>query len=303
MAEMKRDSLKEGLGRTAAFLGGALLAAFAGVADVSHAQSSEEFPLSTEDVIKLEFYSTAESLREPQDGMGITGLHELAESGTLGFVSLEVARELAPSDLGIADSKGRRVADQWIESHQVQFANPVMKKLLYLYSEGLDAEGQKQTALLAMDYGIFGAVSIGKLEPRDIVEPVAVRVSGAFSEGRGRTITTNLLLDALRCRQFDERVKALADALTGEQMDQAAQAVDENGGTIGHYMAQDVLSGASLVDVEMLKAWRDHIDWEAPDVMGATPLQILSARPDVRDAVFAADEPERIPLLPLLQMN
>lgn len=292
------------LGKTAAFLGGALLAAFAGVADISHAQNSEEFQLSTEDVMKLEFYSTIESLREKQDGeMGITGLHELAESGTLGFLSLELTSQLEPSDLGIADKKGRRVADQWIGSHQVPFANPVMKKLLYLYSDSLDAKGQRRIAMLAMDHGIFGAVSIGKLEPRDIVEPVSVSVSGAYSEGRSRTITPNLLLDSLRCRQFDERMKYLAGALTDEQRAQAAKAVDENGGTIGHYMAQDVLSGSNLVDVEMLRAWRDHIDWEARDVTGTTPLQILSARPDVADAVFAPDEPERIPLLPLLQMN
>ena len=272
-----------------AFLGGALLFAFSAVADIAPvlAHNTPE-PPSTEDMARLEQYPDAKSLLSPQEGeQGITGLHELAESGVLGMLNPGIAAQLRPADLAIADKTGRRVAEQWIMSQRAQFANPAMKDLLYRYSDSLDAAAQLKLAALAADFKVFDLVGIGKLQPEHIIVPIILNIP-AGSQGKTREIRTNLLLDTMRNRLLDQRMQALSGGLTSQQKTIAAQAVDEFGSTLGHYMAQDAVNNGDA-GLQMLNEWKAYIQWTARDVTGVTPLQYLAARPDILSHVFSSE--------------
>lgn len=268
----------------AAFVGGVLLFAFSGVAQVATVYAhSGPTPPSSEDLARLEKYPNAASLRILQGPNNTTGLHELAESGALGMLDPEIVKNLRPADLGIADASGRKVIDQFIINPSASFANKEIKALVRAYSETLGAEAQLKLASAAVDNKILDMVALNELSSEDLVTTLVTHVPTDM-QGGAREVRSNLLLDALRNRQGSPQLQALVDGMTPAQMQVAAHVVDEYGGTVAHYWAQEG-------NVKALVAWKDVIDWSKPDVTKATPLGILLTRsPKAFASVFSAGD-------------
>jgi hypothetical protein len=307
----------------AAFLGGMLLFAFSGAANVAtvSAHSSPSAPSSDAVNAMEKQYPDATSMRLIKRPDFRTGLHEAAENGTLGMIKDDIAKDLRPDDFGRLDgpekiterdektgrmiekpnSNRRRVIDLFVMNPSASFAKNGIKALVRAYSETLDAQAQLKLASLAVDNKILDMVSISKLSPEDIIKPTEARiplppeakvatggdVKKSQDEGteRFRIVKTNLLLDALHKRQNVPELQALANRLTPEQKVRAMKAVNEFGESLGHYWAQDR-------NVEMLVNWKKEIDWSAPDNSKVTPLAILAKDSNALSAVFDKDDPQ-----------
>lgn len=287
----------------AAFLGGMLLFAFSSAANVATVDAHNgPVPPSIEEQEILKDYPDATSLRMKQGHRDVTGLHRVFESGAGFLLDKNIVKDLRPADLAIADLDGRRVIDVLIVNPAAVFATPEIKELVRAYSETLGAEGQWNLASAAVDNKVLDMVSLDKLSSADLIKTIVTRVPLPLEqkpvEGtnaqvpaqgveRFRTVKSNLLLDALRTQQNSPSLQALVDRLTPAQVKVAAQAVDEYGGTVAHYWAQDR-------NVKALVSWKNELDWSAPDVTKVTPLGILAKSPAAFSSVFGGSNDSQL---------